>query len=105
MLEAETGKLDPHDGRSVAKLVKDLEDRGAVVLSKPVDGKVPLGSGLNASTFCLIVQTRWQAERLREFGSNSIWFMDATHNTTQYENMLLTTIMVRDRHKHGEHLS
>jgi hypothetical protein len=63
---------------------------------------VPEGSNLAPDAFVLIFSTEWQREKFREHGSGFV-AIDATHNTTYYENMMLFTLLVRDRWGHGVH--
>lgn len=61
----------------------------------------PLGSILAPDTFLIIVQTPYQKEMFHKLG-NTFMGIDATHNTTHYENVSLFTLMTRDRWGHGE---
>jgi hypothetical protein len=47
-----------------------------------------------------MVQTNWQCNMFRKYGG-AILCIDATHNVTMYENLNLTTLVVRDKWKHG----
>ena len=49
----------------------------------------------------VIIQTPWQRERWEELGRHYLG-IDATHNTTHYQNVLLFTLMARDRWGRGE---
>jgi hypothetical protein len=60
----------------------------------------PVNSGLAADVFILIVQTAYQRDVFQQDG-HSFAGIDATHNTTQYENTSLFTVLVRDRWGHG----
>ena len=46
------------------------------------------------------IQTDGQHEMLQRFG-HRLMAMDATHNTTHYENISLFTVLVHDTHGHG----
>lgn len=63
---------------------------------------VPTGfEGLCPSTFALMIQTPYQAEQFRKEGHRFAG-IDATHNTTHYENTSLFTVIVWDRWGHGK---
>ena len=81
--------------------MKRLEDANALIAFKSTSDPVPEGSNLAADVFVLIFSTEWQREKFREHGMGFA-AIDATHNTTYYENMMLFTLLVRDRWGHGE---
>ena len=56
---------------------------------------------MDQDTFVLCIQAPFQMEAFRRLGDGFIG-IDATHNTTQYKEMLLFTIMARDNWGHGE---
>lgn len=60
----------------------------------------PLDSSVESNTFMLAFQTPYQQKCFHAWGKDFAG-LDATHNTTYYENMLLFTVIVRDRHGHG----
>lgn len=62
------------------------------------------GSHLEENVFVLCIQTPYQQNKFRELGTNFIG-IDATHNTTQYANMSLFTIIARDKWGHGPFLN
>lgn len=97
---ADATRLHGADGLSVALHVAQAE-KGSILLYKPTDSAPPLHSGVRPNSFLLVWQTEWQAARLQKHRHQSIWFMDATHNTTRYLNMLLSSILVKDRHGRG----
>jgi hypothetical protein len=49
-------------------------------------------------------QTDWQRKMFDKYGK-PLLCIDATHNVTMYENLNLTTLVVRDRWKHGTRFS
>jgi MULE transposase domain len=61
---------------------------------------LPLGSDLDKTSFVLCIQTPFQLDAFRHLGNGFIR-IDATHNTTQYPDFLLFTIIARDRWGHG----
>jgi hypothetical protein len=50
-----------------------------------------------------MVQTGWQRKMFEKYGG-AILCIDATHNVTMYENLNLTTLVVRDKLGHGMYL-
>jgi len=99
-IEAQLVRLDRDDGKSVRKWTEQLESEGSLLGFKSVSCPVPTKSGLADEVFLLAIQTKAQQTLFREFG-NTLAFIDGTHNTTMYENMVLTTIIVRDNWGHG----
>ena len=55
----------------------------------------PSESGVDQDTFILCIQAPFQMEAFWHLGNGFIG-IDTTHNTTQYKEMLLFTIMARD---------
>ena len=100
MIEEETVRLAPQDGASVLKWVETLRARGYYLEIKTSSDEPPPGSGLNKNTFALIIQTKYQHQCWIKHGGRFAG-IDATHNTTHYENMSLFTLLVRDRWGHG----
>ena len=58
-------------------------------------GPVPPGSKLASDAFALIIQCPYQREVFKKDG-RSFAGIDATHNTTHYENMSLFTVIIHD---------
>ena len=56
----------------------------------------PKGSDLTPDTFALVIQTPYQREVFKQYG-HAFAGVDATHNTTHYENTSLFTVIVRDK--------
>ena len=52
-------------------------------------------SGLEEDTFVLLIQTAYQHEIFKSHGE-SFAGIDATHNTTHYQNTSLFTMLVQD---------
>jgi len=69
-------------------------------MSKTSSDEPPASSGLDNDSFVLVIQTRYQQECWQKHGPRFAG-IDATHNTTHYENMSLFTLLVRDRWGHG----
>lgn len=93
-------RLAPKDGESVLKWVDILRNRGFFVSLKPSTSPPPAGSGLAPDAFVLIIQTKYQKECWNMHGG-CFAAIDATHNTTHYQNMSLFTLLVRDKWGHG----
>ena len=58
---------------------------------------------MTQDTFALIIQTEYQHEVFKKYGHAFVG-LDATHNTTYYENTSLFTVIVRDKWGHGKNL-
>ena len=99
-IDAETTQLHRDDGQSTHAWVEQLEHQGALLGFKAVTDPIPIGSKLMPETFSLMVQTKWQEKKFVEFGKHLLC-IDATHNTTVYENLNLMTLIVRDHWGHG----
>ena len=56
---------------------------------------------MRPDTFCLMIQNEYQCELFRQEGHRFAG-IDATHNTTHYENTSLFTIIVQDKWGHGK---
>lgn len=74
---------------------------GAILGFKSSEDPVPKGSDLARDTFALIIQTEYQREVFKKYG-HAFAGLDATHNTTYYENTSLFTVIVRDKWGHGK---
>jgi hypothetical protein len=99
-IEAETVCLDLDDGISTLCWVHNLQRKGQLLGFKSRSDPPPPGSGLDQDVFVCMIQTNWQRSMFAKYGQG-ILCIDATHNTTMYENMNLTTLVVRDRWGHG----
>ena len=80
--------------------VDRLKDQNVLVYLKDKITPPPPGSDLNADTYVLCIQTAFQLDAFQRLGNGFIG-IDATHNVTQYEDILLFTIVVRDRWGRG----
>jgi hypothetical protein len=100
MIEEETVRLASQDGESVLKWVEVLCKRRHYVEIKSSSDEPPSNSNLDRGSFVLIIQTKYQQECWQKHGHRFAG-IDATHNTTHYENMNLFTLLVRDRWGHG----
>ncbi|CAK5284599.1 unnamed protein product [Mycena citricolor] len=99
-IEAESIRLNQHDGLSILEWVEHLKTIDALLFFKASCDLSPPDSCLDADTFVLGIQTPYQKKCFRVWGHDYAG-IDATHNTTVYYGALLFTIVVRDRHGHG----
>jgi len=95
MIKEETVRLASQDGASVLKWVQTLRECRHYVAFKSSSDDPPSGSRLEKNTFVLVIQTKYQQECWQKHGA-CFAGIDATHNTTHYENMSLFTLLVRD---------
>jgi hypothetical protein len=102
-IEAEAVRLHPDDGQSILKWVERLKAKGYLLGFKSKTDPAPPGSGLAPDLFLLMIQTDWQRSMFAKYGEKLVC-IDATHNVTMYENLNLTTLVVRDRWGHGKFL-
>ncbi|KAJ7161863.1 hypothetical protein C8R43DRAFT_880427 [Mycena crocata] len=102
-IEAETVRLHPDDGLSTLKWVEHMDAKGHILGFKSKTDPPPPGSGLAQDLFTLMIQTRWQQRMFQKYGENLLC-IDGTHNVTMYENLVLTTLVVRDNWGHGMYL-
>jgi hypothetical protein len=93
--------LDKDDGKSATRWAERLRDEDSLIAIKTCDQKPPPQTGLEDTMILVIIQTPWQRERWEELGRHYLG-IDATHNTTHYQNVLLFTLMARDRWGRGE---
>jgi hypothetical protein len=80
--------------------VDKLKDQNIKTFLKDKVTDLPLGSNLDKTAFVLCMQTPFQLHMFQCLGDGFIG-IDATHNTTQYSDLLLFTIVVRDGWGHG----
>lgn len=100
-IEAETIRLDPDDGKSLFRWADRLRSVDALLGFKSISCPVPSGSGLAPDAFSLMIQTSWQRAQFRAYG-RQLLCIDGTHNTTMYQNTILTTLLVWDHWGRGE---
>ena len=81
--------------------MEHLQRDGEILGFKSSADPVPKGSGLADNAFVLMIQTKYQREVFGKYG-HTFAGLDATHNTTHYENTSLFTVIVRDQWGHGE---
>jgi hypothetical protein len=99
-IEAEDVRLHPNDGDSTLRWVQNLRAKDHLLAFKSRTDTSPAGSNLAPDTFLLATQTQWQRKMFQKYGEHLLC-IDATHNVTMYENLNLTTLIVRDKWAHG----
>ena len=93
--------LHQEDAISTQIWADKLRSENASIFYKTKLDLPPSGSSLEQDAFVLCIQTPFQLDAFRRLGDSFIG-IDATHNTTIYEGLLLFTIIARDRWGHGE---
>jgi hypothetical protein len=101
LIEAEKIRLNQNDGEFVLKWVDQLRTTGEILAFKSSADPAPVGSGLASGTFVLMIQTQYQKQSFEKYGP-AFTEIDATDNTTHYENTSLFTVMVKDYWGHGQ---
>jgi hypothetical protein len=99
-LEDELIRLDSEDAISSKLWVDRLKGENVNIFYKDKLDPSPPASKLQGDTFMLCIQTPFQMDAFRRLG-NGFNGIDATHNITHYNGMLLFTIIVRDQWGHG----
>jgi hypothetical protein len=102
-LERETTQKDPKDEISMKMWLDDLGQEGANSFCKDKEDPPPPGSRLAADVLILVLQTQFQSDVFRRLGGGFLG-IDATHNTTCYTAVSLTTIMARDEWGRGKRI-
>ena len=87
--------LDPNDTKSTQIWVETLQSEGNFVHYKDKLDHPPEDSNLAEDIFFLCIQMKFQRDAFQRLG-NAFLGIDATHNCTQYEGILLFTMMVWD---------
>jgi hypothetical protein len=94
-IERESIRLDPNDASSTRIWVETLQSEGNFLAYKDKLDRPPEHSNLAEDVFFLCIQMKFQREAFQRLG-NAFLGVDATHNVTQYEGILLFTMMARD---------
>jgi len=94
-------RLHPDDAIATRLLIDQLSTQGNLTFYKNKQDRAPINSRLPEDAFVLCIQTNFQLNAYRELGDGFIG-IDATHNITQYQDLLLFTIIARDRWGHGK---
>jgi hypothetical protein len=100
VIENDNIRLHPEDAVSTQLLIEQLAEGGTLTYYKNKQDPAPIDSRLPEDVFVLCIQTSFQLDAFRRLGSGFIG-IDATHNVTQYQDLLLFTIIARDRWGHG----
>ena len=87
-------RLHPDDAISTRLWVERLSKEGTCTFYKDKQDRPPDDSGLQ-DAFVLCIQTSFQLDASQHLGSGFIG-IDATHNITQYQDLLLFMIIARD---------
>ena len=93
--------LHPEDALSIRLWVDKLKSSDAQIFYKDKIDLPPPDSTLHEDVFVLCIQTAFQVDAFRRLGGGFIR-IDATHNITNYQDLLLFTIVARDRWGHGK---
>jgi hypothetical protein len=99
-IEAETVQLHPDDGQSTIRWVENLRAKGHLLGFKSKTDPSPPDSCVPEDAFTLMTQTDWQRHMFQKYGGDLLC-IDATHNVMMYENLNLTSLVVRDKWAHG----
>ena len=94
-------RLHPDDAIATRLLIEQLSKEGTRTFYKDKQDLPPDDSGLQRDAFVLCIQTSFQLDAFQRLGSGFIG-IDATHNITQYRDLLLFTIIARDRWGRGK---
>ena len=93
-------RLHPDDAISTRLLIKQLSAQGTHTFYTDKQDRTPIKLGLPPDVFILCIQISFQLDAFWHLGSGFIG-IDATHNTTQYQHLLLFTIIARDHWGQG----
>jgi hypothetical protein len=94
-------RLHPDDALSTRLMLEHLASKDANTFYKDKQDRAPIDSRLPEDAFVMCIQTSFQLDAFRHLGNGFIG-IDATHNVTQYQDLLLFTIIARDRWGHGK---
>lgn len=98
ILENDQIRLHPDDAISTKAKMDELAAQGTLTYFKDKQDRKP---DLPDDAFVLCIQTSFQLDAFRRLGHSFIG-IDATHNITQYQDLLLFTIIARDRWGRGK---
>ena len=94
--------MHPDDAIASRLLLDKLSEKGVLTFYKDKQDRAPINSRLPEDAFVLCIQTEFQLDAFRHLGDGFIG-IDATYNITQYQDLLLFTIIARDRWGHGNY--
>jgi len=92
--------LHPEDAVSIKLWVEKLHNEKHLVFYKDRLGSSPPGLPVLEDQLILCIQTEYQLNAFRRLGHRFIG-IDTTHNTTQYKDIMLYTIVAQDDWGHG----
>ena len=94
-IKKERIRLDANDAKSTRIWVEMLQSQGNFIYYKDKLDWPSDGSDLTEDVFFLCIQMKFQWEAFQHLG-NTFLGVDTTHNCTQYEGILLFTMMVQN---------
>jgi hypothetical protein len=94
-IERESIQLDSNNASSTRIWVKTLQSEGHFIVYKDKLDRPLEGSDLAEDVFFLCIQMKFQRKAFQHLG-NTFLGVDVTHNVTQYQGILLFTIMAWD---------
>ena len=97
VLEGHETRLNTEDAVATWMLTDQLSTKGHLTFYKNKQDRDPR---LPDDAFVLCIQTDFQLDAFQCLGDSFIG-IDATHNITQYQDLLLFTIIARDCWGHG----
>jgi hypothetical protein len=100
-VEQETICLHPEDAISIKLWMDRLQEMEVNVFYKDKLTPPPPASKLQGDTFILCVQTPFQMDAFQRLGNSGFIGINTTHNITHFSDVLLFTIIARDRWGHG----
>jgi hypothetical protein len=100
-VEQETIHLHPEDAIFIKLWMDRLKEDNMNVFYKDKLTPPPPASRLQEDTFILCVQTPFQIKAFQCLKDGGFISIDAMHNVTHFQDVLLFTIIARDRWGHG----
>ena len=92
--------LHPQDGVSMKLWVERLKEDNILIFYKDKLDALPPGLPMHEDDLVLCIQTQYQLDAFQRLGNRFVG-IDVTHNTTQYKDIMLYTIITRDDWGHG----
>jgi len=101
VLDNNKTRLHPDDAILTRLLIGQLAAEDTLTFYKDKQDRALIDSRLPEDAFILCIQTSFQLDAFWRLGNGFIG-IDATYNITQYQNLLLFTIIARDHWGHGK---
>ena len=101
VLDNDKTRLHPDNAISTRLLIRQLAAKDTLTFYKDKQDCTPIDSRLPEDAFILCIQTSFQLDTFQRLGNGFIG-IDVTYNITQYQNLLLFTIIARDHWGHGK---